>query len=276
MDRDLLDGPRTRGLLRQVAERLAGGVREAAAAADPGAVEALAEEERQQREGDQRAEEAPADDQERLLQDHRRVQVLDLERPEVREVVLVPAEHLQHQRQHEREHDLDRDDAAGANDLVAARAVAPQEEGPSRDHRQRVDRTVEQPLALERLRQAEGRAERLGRGLQHVEAQPERGDRAEVQQQVRDDQYQRERPGEPRAVARGMPVRVHQAYLHRRLPRGAAALNVPPRRSRTPGSEARAPRRTAPARGAAAPTRAAAARRSRRAAARGPSASRAC
>ena len=78
-------------LLRQVAERLAGRVREPAAAADPRAVEALAEEEREQRERDQRAEEAPGHDQERLLQDHRRVEVLDLQRPEVREVVLAAA-----------------------------------------------------------------------------------------------------------------------------------------------------------------------------------------
>ena len=58
-----------RRLVREVPPRLAGGVGEAAAAADPRAVEALAEEVGEEREGHERAEERPGQDQERLLQD---------------------------------------------------------------------------------------------------------------------------------------------------------------------------------------------------------------
>ena len=57
-----------------------------------------------------------------------RVEVLDLERPEVAEVVLAVGEDLHHEGQREREHDLHRDHHARADALVAAVAVAANDE----------------------------------------------------------------------------------------------------------------------------------------------------
>ena len=292
VDRDLLDRPRPRRLLRQVAERLPRRVGEAAAAADPRAVEALAEEEREQRKRDERAREAPEDDQERVLEDDRRVEVLDLERPEVGEVVLLVAEDLQHDRQEEREHDLHRDDAQRPHAVVRAVAVPPQEEEPARDDRERVDGAVEDPLALERLRQAEARAERFRHRLEQVEAQADRGDRAEVENDVGREEQGGEDPGDPPAAAHVVLVRVEEPRLHQSAPTadGSGLPGCPPgaadddaRRLTSPlpparprGSAATAPRRTAPRRGERAPSRGSGALRSSRRRARGSTASRAC
>src|SRR4030095_12679853 len=87
--RTLLESPSLSGLVGEVPPGLAERVGEAAAPADPRAIEALAEEIPEKGAGDERAEEAPHDDQERLRQDDGRVEVLDLERPEVGEVVLL-------------------------------------------------------------------------------------------------------------------------------------------------------------------------------------------
>ena len=81
------------------------------------------------------------------MQDDRGIEVLDLEGPEIAEVVLLMPEHLHDEREGEGQHDLHRHHRDRADALIGAVAVAAEEEGAAHHHGQRVQDAVERPLA---------------------------------------------------------------------------------------------------------------------------------
>src|SRR5262245_34813613 len=206
VDGNLLELPGLGGLVREVAPGLPEGVGEAAAAADPRAVEALAQEVAEDGEEDERSQEAPDDDQEGLAEDDGGVEVLDLERPEVGEVVLLLLEDLQHDREREGENDLDEEDAQRTDALVAVVAVPAEEEHAAHQDRQRVEDAVEGPLAVE----ARSASERL----EDVEADAEPGDGAEIEEEVEGHENERHEPSHGLTALDGVVICVEKTRLH--------------------------------------------------------------
>ena len=122
-----------------MAPGLAEGVGQPAAAADPGAVPTLAVEERHHRHDGQGGEEAPEDQAFAVVGEISGIEVVNLQRPHVAEVVLGLVKELEEDGQREGEGGLHHHDHARPDDLVAVVPVLEADPGSAEQDAERVE-----------------------------------------------------------------------------------------------------------------------------------------